>query len=179
MGDGTVTPGKSGGKRESLGAAPPVYAIIKDVGEIHSRLLDHRPIIQGEIRYFVKEFEEKRGLREGRVLENLKNIILETNYQTLPKCEQVLHGSLKEALGRLQAANDKIHTLQQREQEARELQVGKLLAGEQQRMANWEAFMQEQHNKRTEVDEEHRKAMERLKEQYAEMEKDLAKYASF
>lgn len=28
-----------------------------DVGEIYSRLLDHRPVIQGEIRYFVKEFE--------------------------------------------------------------------------------------------------------------------------
>lgn len=28
-----------------------------DVGEVYSRLLDHRPVIQGEIRYFVKEFE--------------------------------------------------------------------------------------------------------------------------
>uniref|UniRef100_A0A452FCM4 Biogenesis of lysosome-related organelles complex 1 subunit 5 n=1 Tax=Capra hircus TaxID=9925 RepID=A0A452FCM4_CAPHI len=33
--------------------------IIRDLGEIHSRLLDHRPVIQGETRYFVKEFEEK------------------------------------------------------------------------------------------------------------------------
>lgn len=30
---------------------------LPDVGEIYSRLLDHRPVIQGEIRYFVKEFE--------------------------------------------------------------------------------------------------------------------------
>lgn len=28
-----------------------------DVGEIYSRLLDHRPVIQGELRYFIKEFE--------------------------------------------------------------------------------------------------------------------------
>lgn len=28
-----------------------------DVGEIYSRLLDHRPVIQGEMRYFIKEFE--------------------------------------------------------------------------------------------------------------------------
>lgn len=28
-----------------------------DLGEVYSRLLDHRPVIQGEIRYFVKEFE--------------------------------------------------------------------------------------------------------------------------
>lgn len=36
-----------------------ILAVINllDVGEIYSRLLDHRPVIQGEIRYFVKEFE--------------------------------------------------------------------------------------------------------------------------
>lgn len=28
-----------------------------DVGDIQSRLLDHRPIINAEIRYFVREFE--------------------------------------------------------------------------------------------------------------------------
>lgn len=28
-----------------------------DVGDIQSRLIDHRPVIQGEIRYFVREFE--------------------------------------------------------------------------------------------------------------------------
>lgn len=30
---------------------------IADVGDIQSRLIDHRPVIQGEIRYFVREFE--------------------------------------------------------------------------------------------------------------------------
>lgn len=28
-----------------------------DVGDIQSRLLDHRPVINAEIRYFVREFE--------------------------------------------------------------------------------------------------------------------------
>ncbi|TFK09116.1 carboxyl-terminal PDZ ligand of neuronal nitric oxide synthase protein-like [Platysternon megacephalum] len=118
------TPGKAAGspipagrKRDSVGA--PAHPIIKDIGEIHSRLLDHRPVIQGEIRYFIKEFEEKRGLREVRVLENLNTMIYETNDQTLPKCEQVMHGDLNEVLKRLQAANHRILRLQQREQEER------------------------------------------------------------
>ncbi|TFK09149.1 Biogenesis of lysosome-related organelles complex 1 subunit 5 [Platysternon megacephalum] len=58
------TPGKAAGspipagrKRDSVGA--PAHPIIKDIGEIHSRLLDHRPVIQGEIRYFIKEFERE------------------------------------------------------------------------------------------------------------------------
>uniref|UniRef100_A0A8C9UVK9 Biogenesis of lysosome-related organelles complex 1 subunit 5 n=1 Tax=Spermophilus dauricus TaxID=99837 RepID=A0A8C9UVK9_SPEDA len=54
-----VAPRGGGKKRDSLGTAGSTHLIIKDLGEIHSRLLDHRPVIQGETRYFVKEFEEK------------------------------------------------------------------------------------------------------------------------
>ncbi|XP_059580427.1 biogenesis of lysosome-related organelles complex 1 subunit 5 isoform X3 [Alligator mississippiensis] len=63
---------------------------------------------------------EKRGLRELRVLESLKNMIYETNNQILPKCEQVMHDSLNEAFKRLQAASQRIHKLQEREQGERE-----------------------------------------------------------
>ncbi|XP_060630773.2 biogenesis of lysosome-related organelles complex 1 subunit 5 [Anolis sagrei] len=161
-------------KRDSLGSASS-QPILKDVGEIYSRLLDHRPVIQGEIRYFIKEFEEKRGLREVRVLENLKSTVFEANDQTLPKCEEVMHENLNEALRRLQIANEMINRLQQREQEERQLQIEKLMADEAQRRELWEEFMKEQQNIKAVVDEEHTKAMERLKEQYSAMEKDLAK----
>ncbi|XP_060163632.1 biogenesis of lysosome-related organelles complex 1 subunit 5 isoform X2 [Globicephala melas] len=128
-GGGTETPvvceaasggggGGGGKKKDSLGTAgSPAHLIIKDLGEIHSRLLDHRPVIQGETRYFVKEFEEKRGLREMRVLENLKNMIHETNERTLPACREAMHDSLNHVLQRLQAATDSVCRLQQREQE--------------------------------------------------------------
>uniref|UniRef100_A0A7N5JHM8 Biogenesis of lysosome-related organelles complex 1 subunit 5 n=1 Tax=Ailuropoda melanoleuca TaxID=9646 RepID=A0A7N5JHM8_AILME len=53
-----ATPGGGDKKKDSLGTAgSPAHFIIKDLGEIHSRLLDHRPVVQGETRYFVKEFE--------------------------------------------------------------------------------------------------------------------------
>ncbi|XP_061447594.1 biogenesis of lysosome-related organelles complex 1 subunit 5 [Rhineura floridana] len=165
-----------GNKRDSLGSALS-HPIFKDAGEIYSRLLDHRPVIQGEIRYFIKEFEEKRGLREVRVLENLKNTTFETNDQILPKCEEMMQGNLNEALRRLQVASEMINRLQEREQEERQLQTEKLLAGETQYIALREEFMKEQHNAKTVVDEEHTNAMARLKEQYAAMEKDLAKHA--
>ncbi|XP_016830885.1 biogenesis of lysosome-related organelles complex 1 subunit 5 isoform X2 [Cricetulus griseus] len=129
-GGGTETPvaceaaqggGGGGKKRDSLGTPGAAHLIIKDLGEIHSRLLDHRPVTQGEIRYFVKEFEEKRGLRELRVLENLKNMIQETNDRMLPKCRETMQDGLEEALQRLQAANDSICRLQQREQERKKV----------------------------------------------------------
>uniref|UniRef100_A0A674GU06 Biogenesis of lysosome-related organelles complex 1 subunit 5 n=1 Tax=Taeniopygia guttata TaxID=59729 RepID=A0A674GU06_TAEGU len=123
--------------------------------------------------------KEKRGLRELRVLENLKNTIFETNERVLPKCEQAMQDNLSETFKRLQAANAMIHRLQERECETRKLQADKVMAREEKCIAHWEEFMKEQQKKRAEVDEEHRKAMERLKEQYSEMEKELAKYASF
>ncbi|EAW55225.1 BLOC1S5 isoform 1 [Pan troglodytes] len=174
-----AAPGGGSKKRDSLGTAGSAHLIIKDLGEIHSRLLDHRPVIQGETRYFVKEFEEKRGLREMRVLENLKNMIHETNEHTLPKCRDTMRDSLSQVLQRLQAANDSVCRLQQREQERKKIHSDHLVASEKQHMLQWDNFMKEQPNKRAEVDEEHRKAMERLKEQYAEMEKDLAKFSTF
>ncbi|XP_023413447.2 biogenesis of lysosome-related organelles complex 1 subunit 5 isoform X1 [Loxodonta africana] len=118
-----AAPGGGVKKRESLGTAgSPAHLIIKDLGEIHSRLLDHRPVIQGETRYFVKEFEEKRGLREMRVLENLKNMIHETNEHALPRCKETMQDSLNQVLQRLQAANHSVCRLQQKEQEQKKLQ---------------------------------------------------------
>uniref|UniRef100_A0A5F9CY72 Biogenesis of lysosome-related organelles complex 1 subunit 5 n=1 Tax=Oryctolagus cuniculus TaxID=9986 RepID=A0A5F9CY72_RABIT len=57
---GCEVPPDGGSKnRDLLGTTGSAHLIIKDLGEIHLRLLDHRPVIQGETRYFVKEFEEK------------------------------------------------------------------------------------------------------------------------
>ncbi|XP_055426521.1 biogenesis of lysosome-related organelles complex 1 subunit 5 isoform X1 [Bubalus kerabau] len=188
-GGGTETPvgceaalggGSGGKKKDSLGfAGSPAHLIIKDLGEIHSRLLDHRPVIQGETRYFVKEFEEKRGLREMRVLENLKNMIHETNEHTLPTCRATMQDSLNQVLQRLQAATDSVRRLQQREQERKKIHNDLLIASEKQHVTQWEDFMKEQHSKQAEVDEEHRKAVEKLREQYTEMEKGLARFSTF
>ncbi|XP_061254905.1 biogenesis of lysosome-related organelles complex 1 subunit 5 [Bos javanicus] len=172
--------GGGGKKKDSQGfTGSPAHLIIKDLGEIHSRLLDHRPVIQGETRYFVKEFEEKRGLREMRVLENLKNMIHETNEHTLPTCRATMQDSLNQVLQRLQAATDSVRRLQQREQERKKIHSDLLIASEKQHVTQWEDFMKEQHSEQAEVDEEHRKAMEKLREQYAEMEKGLARFSAF
>lgn len=60
---GEATVGSSDKRRDVLGTVcSPAHLIIKGLGGIQSRLLHHRPVIQGETCYFVKELEEKRGL---------------------------------------------------------------------------------------------------------------------
>ena len=113
MGCEATLGGGGGKKKDSLGfAGSPAYLIIKDLGEINSSLLDHKPVIQGKTHYFVIEFEEKCGLWEMQVLENLKNTTYETNEHTLLKCRETM-----QVLQRLQPATDSVCRLQQREQE--------------------------------------------------------------
>ncbi|XP_036378077.1 biogenesis of lysosome-related organelles complex 1 subunit 5 [Megalops cyprinoides] len=151
--------------------------ISKDVGDIQSRLIDHRPVIQGEIRFFVREFEEKRGFRENRLLDNINKMVMETNQQAVPKCSETMHNHLCEALTRLEAANHMAQRIQQRELEAQK--STRLQTCMDRRKVDWEEFLKEQTRLREEVDDEHAKAVGRLSTQYSEMKKDLAKFSSF
>ncbi|KAM3593724.1 uncharacterized protein V6R79_020044 [Siganus canaliculatus] len=146
--------------------------IAQDVGDIQSRLLDHRPIVGAEIRYFVREFEEKRGHRENRLLENLNKMVLETNEQMLPSLQSISQ-QLSDVTKRLEAANHMADRVQQREQESQ--QGGQLQASTERLKDEWAEFLKEQQRLKEEVDEEHAKAVGELSTKYCEMQKDLTK----
>nr|CBN81822.1 Protein Muted homolog [Dicentrarchus labrax] len=145
-----------------------------DVGDIQSRLLDHRPVINAEIRYFVREFEEKRGHRESRLLENLNKMVLETNEQMLPTSLEAIAQQLSDVTKRLEAANHMVERVQQRELEAQ--QSTQLQANMEHLKDEWAEFLKEQQRLKEEVDEEHAKAVGQLSTQYCEMKKDLTKF---
>ncbi|XP_048386090.1 biogenesis of lysosome-related organelles complex 1 subunit 5 isoform X2 [Stegostoma tigrinum] len=149
----------------------------RDLSEIHSRLFDHRPIIQADIRYFIKEFEEKRGFREQRGLAGVNNLIIELNDRVLPQTCESMNSNLPSVLAKLEAAKQITNRIQQREQEAD--QKDRLQAIRERRKAEWEAFVIEQRRKSAEVEEEHVKTVEWVKEQYVRMEEDLAKFRTF
>ncbi|XP_072907071.1 biogenesis of lysosome-related organelles complex 1 subunit 5 isoform X1 [Hemitrygon akajei] len=148
-----------------------------DLSEVYSRLFDHRPVVQAEIRYFVKEFEVKRGFREQRGLENVSSTIEELGSQSIPNTCEALQSDIATVLHRLETANQIANRIQQKEQEAD--QTDRLQASRERRKAEWEAFVKEQHHKAAEVEAEHTQAADWLTQQYAEMEKDLAKFKTF
>lgn len=147
--------------------------IAQDVGDIQSRLLDHRPVINAEIRYLVREFEEKRGHRESRLLENLNKMVLETNEQMLDTNLDGINQQLLDVTKRLEAAKHMAERVQQRELEAQ--QSTQLQANMDCLKDEWAEFLKEQQRLKEEVDEEQAKAVEELHTQYAEMKKDLTK----
>ncbi|XP_061820732.1 biogenesis of lysosome-related organelles complex 1 subunit 5 [Nerophis lumbriciformis] len=147
--------------------------IIKDVGDIQSRLFDHRPIVNAEIRYFVKEFEEKRGHRETRLLDNLHKMVHETNEQMLPEDLEGMKQQLSDVIGRLEAANHMAERIQQRELKAE--QSVQLQENMERMKEEWADFLKEQQRLKEEVEEEHAKAVGQLSTHYSEKKKDLDK----
>lgn len=150
--------------------------IAQDVGDIQSRLLDHRPVINAEIRYFVREFEEKRGHRENRLLENLNKMVTETNEQMLPTSLEAISQQLSDITKRLEAANHMAERVQQRELEAQ--QSTQLQVNMERLKEEWAEFLKEQQRLKEEVEEEHAKAVGKLSTQYNEMKKELTKSPS-
>ncbi|XP_044196281.1 biogenesis of lysosome-related organelles complex 1 subunit 5 [Thunnus albacares] len=151
--------------------------ISKDVGDIQSRLLDHRPIINAEIRYFVREFEEKRGHRESRLLENLNKMVQDANEKMMPENLEDMNQQLSDVIARLEAANHMAERVQQRELEAQ--QSTELQANMEHLKDEWADFLKEQQRLKEEVDEENAKAVGQLSTLYSEKKKELAKLSPF
>ncbi|KAM4544067.1 biogenesis of lysosome-related organelles complex 1 subunit 5-like [Fundulus diaphanus] len=146
-----------------------------DVGDIQSRLLDYRPVISAEVRYFVREFEEKRGLRESRLLENLNKMVQEANEQMLPSNLEEMSQKLSDISKRLEAANHMAERVQQRELEAQ--QNTGLQANMEKLKEDWAEFLKEQQRLKEEVDEEHAKAVGELSSRFSVKKKDLAQFS--
>ncbi|XP_041824879.1 biogenesis of lysosome-related organelles complex 1 subunit 5 [Melanotaenia boesemani] len=149
--------------------------VIKDVGDIQSRLLDHRPVINAEVRYFVREFEEKRGYRESRLLDNLNKMVHETNKQMLPTNVDDMNQQLSDVIKRLEAANHMAERVQQRELE--EQQGNQLQANVEKLKEDTAEFLKEQQRLKEKMDEEHAKAVQELSTRFSEKKKDLAQYS--
>lgn len=147
--------------------------VIKDVGDIQSRLLDHRPIINAETRYFVREFEEKRGHRESRLLDNLNKSVTETNEQLQNSSSEDIKQQLSDVIARLGAANHVAQRIQQREQEGQ--QGTQLQESMGHLKEEWADFLKEHQRLKEEVDEEHAKAVGEISARYNDMKKDLEK----
>ncbi|XP_077411117.1 biogenesis of lysosome-related organelles complex 1 subunit 5 isoform X1 [Vanacampus margaritifer] len=145
--------------------------IIKDVGDIQSRLLDHRPVINAEIRYFVREFEEKRAHRESRLLESLNKVVQEANEEVLPSDLEGMKQQLSNVIARLKAANHMAERVQQRELEAQ--QSSQLQENMERLKDEWADFLKEQQRLKEEVGEEHVKAVGQVSARYSEKKKDL------
>lgn len=66
------------------------FSVIKDCGDIWNRLFDHRPFLSGEIKYFIKEFEENRSDREVKRLFDVADWLSDIKESQIPKASSSL-----------------------------------------------------------------------------------------
>uniref|UniRef100_A0A3Q3W3X6 Biogenesis of lysosome-related organelles complex 1 subunit 5 n=1 Tax=Mola mola TaxID=94237 RepID=A0A3Q3W3X6_MOLML len=146
--------------------------VAKDVGDIRSRLLDHKPVINAEIRYFVKEFEEKRGHRESRLLESVNKMVVETNEQMQLTDFETMIKQLSEVKKRCKSSHLRFRLC--------EPSFSTKLQENMDHLKDERAeFLKEQQKLKEEVDEEHKKAVEQLHTKYFKMQEELPKSLPF
>lgn len=145
-------------------------SIVKDCGEIWSRLFDHQPFIQPEINAFVREFEEKRSDKE---VENLLNI-LNSQCEIKDQCERLsqyqtspldsLNNNVKSCLDQ----SDRI--LNNSKSEALKIELENR---RQERAKQWEEIKKSMESKYIEVQVQFTQEQEEIKKYYKEKEDSL------
>ncbi|KAL4219359.1 synaptic vesicle cytoskeletal transport [Mactra antiquata] len=146
--------------------------IVRDLLEVNSRLFDHRPILQGHIRAFVKEFEEKRGDREVARLDKVKVLLTDMKDKYIPETQSGLDTFLTNIEAKVRVALEVCKKIEEKENN---VEVGFLDLQRGRRREEWDVFMQQQFEKSAKVDEDMDSEMKKVSAEYVELEKNLDK----
>ncbi|XP_076683354.1 biogenesis of lysosome-related organelles complex 1 subunit 5 [Andrena cerasifolii] len=146
-------------------------SVIKDTGEIWSRLFDHRPFIQGEITFFLREFQEKRGDREVEHLFKILEYSTELKENQLDRTEQLGDCHLPSLKANVDVALSMCERVLQREQDFDS--DGALQENRERRKLEWEKFVNDMSEKCAKVNQTFEEKEEEIKEFYMDLERKL------
>ncbi|XP_021931238.1 biogenesis of lysosome-related organelles complex 1 subunit 5 isoform X1 [Zootermopsis nevadensis] len=146
-------------------------AVIKDVGEIWFRLFDHRPFLSGEIKFFLKEFEEKRSDREVERLFQILERSTEIKDTQIDRVKLASDIHLPTLNANLEVAVSMCNRILEKEEQHRSDTT--LIARREIRKADWECFIEDMTQKCSKVDATFQEKEEELKEFYSDLEKKL------
>ncbi|XP_076238859.1 biogenesis of lysosome-related organelles complex 1 subunit 5 [Calliopsis andreniformis] len=146
-------------------------SIVKDTGEIWSRLFDHRPFIQGEITFFLREFQERRGDREVERLFKILEYSTELKENQLDRTEQLGDCHLPSLKANVDVALSMCEKVLQREQDFdsdKALQENREL-----RKLEWERFVNDMSDKCEKVNQTFEDKEKEIREFYVDLERKL------
>lgn len=143
---------------------------MKDCGEIWTRLFDHRPFLNGEIKLFLKEFEEKRSDREVQRLFEILEKVSEIRDSKIDRLKNATE-SLADLQTQLDSAVNKCNSII-----SYQVNYNSDLALEAKReirKAEWEAFIVDMDEKYKKVDLTFEEKEKELREFYSDLERKL------
>ncbi|XP_076054164.1 biogenesis of lysosome-related organelles complex 1 subunit 5 isoform X2 [Oratosquilla oratoria] len=134
----------------------------KDVSEVFTRLFDHRPFLRGEINFFQKEFEEKKGDQEVEDLFKALERATDIRATLIEKVQTAADDNLPRTIADIQVALHMCHdTLDVEQKFSTELLAKK----------------REDRGRRLEAaNQEVKEKLDLLEENFKEKEKDLRMY---
>ncbi|XP_011449555.2 biogenesis of lysosome-related organelles complex 1 subunit 5 [Magallana gigas] len=144
--------------------------LFRDLNEIHARLFDHRPILQGHINYFVREFEEKRNDHEIERLKKLNEDIRDMKDELLPQSTKGMDLFLANLTAKLKVATEVCNKVEKKENS---MDTEFLEKERVQRKDEWIEFLGQQAKTCEEIDEEFTEQAGILARHYADLEKNL------
>ncbi|XP_075926162.1 biogenesis of lysosome-related organelles complex 1 subunit 5 isoform X1 [Petromyzon marinus] len=144
--------------------------IVKDAGEISTRLLDHKAFTHGQARFMLREFEERRGYREMRRLQEAEETMTRMADSLLPDT-LALTQELPTMLARLEAANRMCNRILQHQDEPREHEA--LGKGRERRRAELDASVRRMREHCAGTDARHDREMAETRARYERLALEL------
>ncbi|CAD5116694.1 DgyrCDS5553 [Dimorphilus gyrociliatus] len=138
----------------------------EDIRQVFSRILDHKPVIQGEVAYFYQSFNERVEQNALDLQKSLDQVQQSTKTLgiTLPETMQLelpdLHSKLNELNDCCRAALDNI-------------EVKDLSSERSRRIEDWSMFMKDMCRQSQNVDDDVSNQLNQVSEYYLKLEKDL------
>lgn len=126
-------------------------SVVKDVTEVYSRLFDHKPFLQGEIRFFIKEFEEKRREREVQRLFELLEDVTEVRETQVDRACRASDQGLSSLAGNLEVALSMCHRILEAEDKLSS--ADDLSERRERRRCEWQQFEQDVKDKAARMDQ--------------------------
>lgn len=150
---------------------PPNHFVNKDLGQVWGRLFDHRPFLSGEIKFFLREFEEKRKDCEvDNLFCSLESVteVQETYLPQLVADLQILLADFSTAVSVAETCCQ--HILDRGDTTFQDTQQ---LKNRSERSNYWNCFMRETSEQCEAIDSQFIKRQEELKQYYKDLETKL------
>jgi len=143
---------------------------LEDCLEIHSKLFNHRPFIQTEIKNFVREFESKRGDREVDSVFSCLERVSELRDIGLPQLSDHVTKSpvTTNLLANLQVSESMFSRILEQE-DSKEVEAT-LAASREVRDRDWKAFLQDSQTRCARIDQSFKEQEESIRKKYQDLQ---------
>lgn len=129
----------------------------KDLLLIHARIFKHQAVLDGEVKYFIKEFESRRNNRELARLEEIESNASRID-RNLSECVE-LPARLKSLQEKIEGASKTANTILSRDNNDEAVRNERKMK----RDAEWEVFLKEIEAAKQDVELRHRDRIDKLK----------------